>query len=71
MGELTQYPPIDTSAISTLCMMHASTPALNPNITEDEKDVAGTLAAFCLVLGLAIGSVCSIGVSSIISSSGA
>lgn len=47
-------------------MMHASTPELNPHITEDEKDVAGTLAAFCLVFGLAVGSICSIGVTSLI-----
>jgi equilibrative nucleoside transporter 1/2/3 len=43
-------------------MILASSPALNPKISDDEKDVAGTLAAFCLVAGLAGGSVCSFGV---------
>ncbi|CAK9780844.1 hypothetical protein CC85DRAFT_261072 [Cutaneotrichosporon oleaginosum] len=55
--------------ISTLCMMFASSPELNPAITEDEKDIAGTLAAFSLVSGLAIGSLCSFGVSHAISGS--
>ncbi len=43
-------------------MILASSPSLNHSIAEDEKDVAGTLAAFCLVAGLAGGSVCSFGV---------
>lgn len=43
-------------------MILASSPALNPALAEEEKDVAGTLAAFCLVAGLAGGSVCSFGV---------
>jgi equilibrative nucleoside transporter 1/2/3 len=50
-------------------MMFASSPELNPAITEDEKDIAGTLAAFSLVSGLAIGSLCSFGVSHAISGS--
>lgn len=44
-------------------MILASSPALNPRIMDEEKDVAGTLAAFCLVAGLAGGSVLSFGVS--------
>jgi equilibrative nucleoside transporter 1/2/3 len=48
--------------ISSLSMITASSPALNPRIEEEEKDVAGTLAAFCLVAGLAGGSLCSFGV---------
>ncbi|BEJ01018.1 hypothetical protein CcaverHIS631_0508750 [Cutaneotrichosporon cavernicola] len=55
--------------ISTLCMMLASSPELNPAIAEDEKDIAGTLAAFSLVSGLAFGSLCSLGVSHVISGS--
>lgn len=56
---LTPNPP---RYISSLSMILASSPALNPKISDDEKDVAGTLAAFCLVAGLAGGSVCSFGV---------
>lgn len=40
-------------------MILASAPALNTAIAEEEKDVAGTLAAFCLVAGLAGGSIAS------------
>jgi equilibrative nucleoside transporter 1/2/3 len=47
-------------------MIHASSPALNPAISEDEKDIAGTLAAFSLVSGLAVGSLCSFAVNYII-----
>ena len=43
-------------------MILSSSPALNPAIAEEEKDIAGTLAAFCLVAGLAGGSVSSFGV---------
>lgn len=43
-------------------MILASSPGLNPRIEDGEKDVAGTLAAFCLVTGLAVGSVASFGV---------
>lgn len=52
--------------ISSLCMILASNPVLNPRIQEGEKDVAGTLAAFCLVSGLAAGSVASFGVNWIV-----
>ena len=48
--------------ISSLCMITASSPALNPGVEESEKDVAGTMAGFCLVAGLAGGSVASFGV---------
>ena len=48
--------------ISSLSMIVASTPEMNPRISHDEKDVAGTLAAFCLVAGLAGGSLLSFGV---------
>lgn len=44
-------------------MMFASSPDLNSAISEEEKDIAGTLAAFCLVFGLATGSLCSFAVS--------
>lgn len=47
---------------SSLCMITASSPALNPGVEESEKDVAGTMAGFCLVAGLAGGSVASFGV---------
>lgn len=47
-------------------MILASSPTLNPRITEDEKDVAGTLASFCLIAGLAAGSVASFGVSALV-----
>ena len=43
-------------------MIVASSPALNPNISDSEKDVAGTLAAFCLVGGLLGGSLMSFAV---------
>ena len=43
-------------------MILASSPTLNPRIADEEKDVAGTLAAFCLVAGLAGGSISSFGV---------
>ncbi|KAL7422151.1 hypothetical protein Q5752_002795 [Cryptotrichosporon argae] len=48
--------------VGSMCMIHASSPALNPAISDDEKDLAGTLAAFALVSGLALGSLCSFGV---------
>ena len=50
-----------SSYISSLSMILASSPSLNEVIEGDEKDVAGTLAAFCLVAGLAGGSLCSFG----------
>jgi equilibrative nucleoside transporter 1/2/3 len=43
-------------------MIYASSPAHNPAISEDEKDIAGTLAAFSLVSGLTLGSLCSFAV---------
>ncbi|WRT66915.1 uncharacterized protein IL334_003880 [Kwoniella shivajii] len=49
--------------IGSLCMIVASSPEFNKRIEEDERDVAGTLASFCLVAGLAIGSAASFGVS--------
>jgi equilibrative nucleoside transporter 1/2/3 len=48
-------------------MILASSPALNPRIADEEKDIAGTLAAFCLVAGLAAGSICSFGASWLVS----
>lgn len=48
-------------------MILSSSPSLNPKISDDEKDVAGTLAAFCLVAGLAGGSLASFGVSYLVS----
>ena len=48
--------------IGSLCMIVASTPGLNPRITEEEKDYAGTLGAFFLVGGLSLGSMASFGV---------
>lgn len=50
-------------------MIFASSPKLNPAISEDEKDIAGTLAAFSLVAGLAMGSLCSFGVNYVINGS--
>lgn len=43
-------------------MIFASSPELNPVIGDEEKDLAGTLAAFSLVSGLALGSLCSFAV---------
>jgi len=48
--------------ISSLAMILSSSPTLNPAIEEEEKDIAGTLAAFCLVAGLAMGSIASFAV---------
>ncbi|WWD15728.1 hypothetical protein CI109_100150 [Kwoniella shandongensis] len=53
---------ITNGYIGSLCMIVASSPALNPKLEEDEKDVAGTLASFCLVAGLAGGSLSSFAV---------
>jgi hypothetical protein len=47
------------SWISSLSMIIASSPSLNPAIEEDEKDVAGSLAGFCLTGGLVGGSLAS------------
>ncbi|WVQ70358.1 uncharacterized protein L199_008585 [Kwoniella botswanensis] len=52
--------------IGSLCMIVASSPELNKRIEEDERDVAGTLASFCLVTGLAIGSAASFVVASLV-----
>ncbi|OCF38777.1 hypothetical protein I317_07433 [Kwoniella heveanensis CBS 569] len=49
--------------ISSLCMIVASSPQLNAKLDEDERDVAGTLTSFCLVAGLAGGSLASFGTS--------
>ncbi|KAL1411186.1 hypothetical protein Q8F55_002137 [Vanrija albida] len=57
---------LTNGGISTICMITASSPQLNPAITDDEKDLAGTLAGFSLVSGLFIGSLCSFGVNFII-----
>jgi equilibrative nucleoside transporter 1/2/3 len=43
-------------------MIVSSTPALNPRLEDDEKDVAGTMGVFCLMAGLTIGSMASFGV---------
>jgi equilibrative nucleoside transporter 1/2/3 len=43
-------------------MIVSSTPALNPILKEDEKDVAGTMGVFCLMAGLTLGSMASFGV---------
>ncbi len=40
-------------------MIVSSSPALNPAIEEEEKDIAGSLAATSLVAGLAGGSLAS------------
>ncbi|WWC69661.1 uncharacterized protein I206_103604 [Kwoniella pini CBS 10737] len=45
--------------IGSVCMIVASSPELSKRIEEDERDVAGTLASFCLVAGLAGGSAAS------------
>ncbi|GHJ84256.1 hypothetical protein NliqN6_0658 [Naganishia liquefaciens] len=45
--------------ISSLSMIIASSPTMNPAIEEDEKDVAGSLAGFCLTGGLVVGSLAS------------
>lgn len=43
-------------------MVVSSSPDLNPRIEADERDVAATLASFCLVAGLAAGSLASFAV---------
>ena len=48
--------------IASLSMIVSSTPALNPKLDEDEKDVAGTMGVFCLMAGLTLGSMASFGV---------
>ncbi|WWC61367.1 uncharacterized protein I303_103948 [Kwoniella dejecticola CBS 10117] len=45
--------------IGSMCMIVASSPELNKRIEDNERDVAGTLASFCLVAGLAGGSAAS------------
>ncbi|OWT42198.1 solute carrier family 29 (equilibrative nucleoside transporter), member 1/2/3 [Cryptococcus neoformans] len=50
--------------LGSLCMIVSSSPNLNPRIKEDERDVAATLASFCLVAGLAGGSLASFAVAS-------
>jgi equilibrative nucleoside transporter 1/2/3 len=45
--------------ISSIGMILASSPTLNPLIREEEKDISGSLAGFCLTAGLALGSVAS------------
>ncbi|EIW70227.1 hypothetical protein TREMEDRAFT_43819 [Tremella mesenterica DSM 1558] len=52
--------------IGSMCMIVATTPSLNPRISEEEKDFAGTLGAFFLVGGLALGSVASFGVKGLV-----
>lgn len=63
MGKLRVLPSeTDFSAVGSICMIFASSPELNPVIGDEEKDLAGTLAAFSLVAGLAFGSLCSFAV---------
>ncbi|ORY25751.1 nucleoside transporter-domain-containing protein [Naematelia encephala] len=57
---------ITNGYIGSLAMILAPSPALNPRVAEEEKDVAGSLAAFCLVAGLAVGSLCSFGVGALV-----
>ncbi|KAJ9120742.1 hypothetical protein QFC22_002673 [Naganishia vaughanmartiniae] len=45
--------------ISSLSMIIASSPSLNPAIEHDEKEIAGSLAGFCLTGGLVVGSLAS------------
>jgi hypothetical protein len=40
-------------------MIIASSPSLNPAIEHDEKEIAGSLAGFCLTGGLVVGSLAS------------
>ncbi|TYJ52556.1 hypothetical protein B9479_006846 [Cryptococcus floricola] len=54
---------ITNGYMSSLCMIVASSPSLNPRIKDEERDVAASLASFCLVAGLAGGSMASFGVS--------
>jgi hypothetical protein len=48
-----------TRYISSLGMILASSPTLNPLVKETDKDVSGALAGFCLTAGLAVGSMMS------------
>lgn len=48
--------------VSATGMIVASTPALNPRLAEGEQELAGTIAVFCLVGGLVLGSASSFGV---------
>jgi hypothetical protein len=45
--------------ISSLSMIIAASPSLNPAIEHDEKEIAGSLAGFCLTGGLVVGSLAS------------
>lgn len=52
--------------ISTLCMMGAPSLKHNPKLKREQVAVSATVAQFCLVGGLVIGSVCSFGVRAMI-----
>ena len=48
--------------VSASGMIVASTPTLNSRLKEGEQELAGTIAVFCLVGGLVLGSASSFGV---------
>lgn len=51
--------------VASMAMVLASSPLLNPLLAEDEKELSGTLAGFCLTAGLAVGSLASFVVGSL------
>ena len=53
--------------LGAISIITASTPGLNPELQEDEREIAATLGAFCLVAGLAVGSAGSFGVGTLVS----
>lgn len=60
---------LTNGGVSCIIMIKASSPQLNPAIADEERDLAGTLAAFSLVFGLAVGSLSSFAVNYVIKGS--
>jgi len=57
---------ISNGYISSMCMMAASSLDNNPKLKKEQVDTAATVAQFCLIGGLFIGSMMSFGVRAII-----
>ncbi|KZV94005.1 hypothetical protein EXIGLDRAFT_737582 [Exidia glandulosa HHB12029] len=52
--------------LGSLCMMSAADPAHNHRVTSEDVESAATIASFCLVGGLSLGSVVSIAVGTLV-----
>ena len=59
---------VSNGYVSTLCMLGAPSLEHNKRLRDrqEDVDVAGTVAAFCLIVGLAVGSFASFGVRAVI-----